>query len=286
MGSGSGKPNVFEYDNYRSFVRDYYAFFNAQDKKFSHRYFSRLAGFKSSNFIKFIIDGKSNASDESALKLAKAMKLNRQETQFFKTLVQFNQAKESEQRHRLALDLISTRAYREVKPLNEALFNYLAKWYLSPLRGAVGLPGFKEDPDWLSERFAFTVSAEEIRAGLADLLQLGLIRREADGRLVQSNATVATADEVTASPAAVFHREMMKRASESIDLIAREKRDISGMTVGVSEETAKVIKGRIQEFRKELVDIVAKDTGVSDCVYQLNFQLFPVFAMKAGKGKG
>jgi hypothetical protein len=44
---------------------------------------------------------------------------------------------------------------------------------------------------------------------------------------------------------AQFHREMMKRAMESIDNINREKREISSLTMGVSEKTAKKVKERM-----------------------------------------
>jgi len=82
----------------------------------------------------------------------------------------------------------------------------------------------------------------EVRNGFADLLKLGLLTRDQAGRLSQSSANVASDDEVALSSVARFHREMMARASESIDRVPREKRDISGMTIGMSLKQPQKLK--------------------------------------------
>lgn len=270
------KKSVFEYSNYREYIRDYYLYSKAENKKFSHRMFARLAGFKSSNFIKFVIDGKSNVSHESAMALAQAMKMTKAETQFFVTLAMLNQASSSEDRHRYAEELMSYRTHRKIYPLREALFNYTSKWYLSILRGMVGLPGFREDIPWIAKHFLSEVTQSEIQRGFEDLIALGLLKRDENGKLQQVAANVASDDEVALSSVAQFHREMMQKASESIDNVPREERDISGMTIGVSAEMAKKIKEMIQNFRKELIDVVNQDQKTTK-VYQLNIQLFPLF---------
>jgi uncharacterized protein (TIGR02147 family) len=272
------RKSIFEYDNYREIVRDHYLRSKSRNRKFSHRVFARLAGFKSSNFIKFIIDGKSNVSSESARSLAKAMKLNAEEARFFVNLAMFNQASSTEERHRFAQELLSSRTSRKIFPLREALFNYASKWYLSVLRGIVGLPGFKEDPEQISRNLSPPVSPAEVKRGFEELLKLGLLVRDESGRLQQSAGNVASDDEVALSSVAQFHREMMKRASESIDRIPREKRDISGITIGMSAETARKIKEKTQKFRKEIVELATQDHDAT-AIYQLNIQLFPLIEL-------
>ncbi len=56
----STKISVFEYDNYREFLRDSYEYLKAANPKYSYRYFSKSAGFKSSSVMKMIMDGKRN----------------------------------------------------------------------------------------------------------------------------------------------------------------------------------------------------------------------------------
>jgi uncharacterized protein (TIGR02147 family) len=66
---------------------------------------------------------------------------------------------------------------------------------------------------------------------------------------------------------------MIQRAAESIERTLPEKRDISSLTIALSEEKFKEAKRRIQEFRREL-NILLSEDGKADSVYQINFQIF------------
>jgi uncharacterized protein (TIGR02147 family) len=50
------EKSIFEYDNYRAFLKDSYEAAKARDPKFSFRFFARLAGFKSSATLKRVME--------------------------------------------------------------------------------------------------------------------------------------------------------------------------------------------------------------------------------------
>jgi uncharacterized protein (TIGR02147 family) len=66
----------------------------------------------------------------------------------------------------------------------------------------------------------------------------------------------------------------MKLAQEALDRFKKPDRDMSTMTVGVSEFALHAIQQILAETRKRISEIAAQDTD-SDRVYQLNIQLFP-----------
>ena len=70
-------------------------------------------------------------------------------------------------------------------------------------------------------------------AALDLLLQLGFVVRDADGTLRQSEPLLSTGAEVRSLAVGNFHRQMMQRAAESIELVDRSEREISGLTVGL-----------------------------------------------------
>src|SRR5262249_55909152 len=139
------KRSLFEYDNYREFLRDFYLHAKAENRNFSFRFFSRLAGFKSSGILKEVMDGKINIAPHSIDKYARAMKLNREETEFFRNLVLFNQAETSEKKRLYAEQMMKSRTYKRLHPLSDIQLNYLGQWYYIPIREMVGLQGFRED---------------------------------------------------------------------------------------------------------------------------------------------
>jgi uncharacterized protein (TIGR02147 family) len=89
-------PDIFDYEDYRLFLKDFYDYSKKTNKNFSHRYFALKAGYSSSGFLHLIIEGKRNLSRKSVPKFARAIELNIKEQIFFDALVSFNQSKEAE----------------------------------------------------------------------------------------------------------------------------------------------------------------------------------------------
>jgi uncharacterized protein (TIGR02147 family) len=266
---------LFGYIDYRKFLKDVYDTKKAQNPGFSFRVFSRIAGFSSPNFLKLVMENKRNLSRVGARKIAQGLKLNQDAAKFFENLVQFNQATTAGEKERFARELMSSRSYRRSHPLNESQFNYFANWYYIPIRELASLEGFREDPRWIAAQILPPIQPHEAKKALHELFKLGILKRNKDRKIELAALNITTGDEVTQSSVAHYHREMLKRAAESIDLIPRENRDISAITMGMSIHTAHKIKEKIQEFRRDIVDLVSQDED-PNTVYQLNFQLFPL----------
>ena len=66
---------------------------------------------------------------------------------------------------------------------------------------------------------------------------------------------------------------MIQKGMESIERTAAAKRDISSLTIALSEEKFKEAKRRIQEFRREL-NVLLSEGGKEEAIYQINFQIF------------
>lgn len=266
--------SVFEYDNYRQFLKDSYERLKSHDNKYSFRYFSKLAGFKSSSVLKMIMDGKRNMGSGAIEQFSRALKLNADEAAFFRFLVLFNQAKTADEKQSYAQALMHFSNFKRNYPLTEAQYNFYACWYTPVIWELAGVPGFKDDPEWIAKRIKPNLTVPEVRKALAELEQLGLLERTPDGHLKKTKVNLRTANEVVSSAIAQWHREMIRRAGESIDSVPREQRDISSITCSMSLETAQKIKEKVQKLRKELLEIVSQDPSPT-VVYQLNFQLFP-----------
>ena len=269
------KPSVFEYRDYRLFLKDLYDHYKRTTDFFSFRYFSKRAGFKSPNYLKLVIEGKRNISPESIEKFSFALKLSQDESDFFAKLVNFNQAQTNSEKAEFALQLMQSKIYKKMNPLKEEQMRYYSQWYHIGIRELSLCQGFIEDPQWIGEQFTPQITSDKAGTAVDSLLQLGLLGRDSEGKLLPTNQNVATHDEVSSSLVTLFHKQMMDKAKDSLDLFAGKEREISSVSIPLSEETFHKIKSRIQDFRKELIAIASEDK-TPDRVYQLNFQLFPL----------
>jgi uncharacterized protein (TIGR02147 family) len=72
-----------------------------------------------------------------------------------------------------------------------------------------------------------------------------------------------------------YHRAMLERASAAIDLVPRDEREISSVTLCVSQSKLLELKEQIRTFRKQLLQ-TAEKPGEFERVVQIGFQLFPI----------
>ena len=267
--------DVFEYLDYRAYLRDVYIAKKGDGGTFSFRAFSRRAGLRSPNHLKRVTDGERNLTREMAVRYAKALELGGDAASYFLDLVTFNQAKTSVERNLAYEGLTGFRDYRRAHKLDLAHADYYGKWYLPAVREMALRPDFEPNARWIAKRLLPRISTADAKRALVTLIELGLLVKHADGRVTVGDAVVTTGAETRGLHIGNYHRAMMERAAASIELVPAPLRDISSLTFCVGEDGLRRIKARIQRFRQELV-MLATQEQEGEQVVQLNMQLFPL----------
>src|SRR5205809_2149006 len=96
-----GVIDVFSYQDFRVFLRDFYTDRRQVDRKFSIRFFARRAGLRSENYLKVVMDGRRNLTAKNLPKFVKGLGLGPTQAEFFEALVNLNQAKDLTERRDL-----------------------------------------------------------------------------------------------------------------------------------------------------------------------------------------
>lgn len=267
--------NIFEYHDYRAFLKAFIAGKQKDNPQYSLRLISKRAGFEAPNFMGLVVRGKRNLGASSIRKVARVLGLKKDEQEYFENMVMMNQAATSEEKNYYYKRMSSSKKYLAVHQLERDQYEFYSKWYYTVIRELISLPRFREDPAWIARRVKPSITIEEVGATLALLSRLGLIERGPDGKLRQVQPHLSTPAEVAHLGVANFHREMLDRAKEAIDGIHPGQRDISCLTIALPREKFQLAKERITAFRRELHAILAApvEEGHHD-IYQINFQLF------------
>ncbi|HET7538779.1 MAG TPA: TIGR02147 family protein [Polyangiaceae bacterium] len=273
--AGGDSVHIFSYLDYRHFLRDLYAQKKASERGFSHRAFSKRAGLNSTNYLHLVMQGKRNLSPEMAASFARGCGLTPAEAIYFCELVTFTQASTSEERNRAYDRLARHRRFREVHQLDVAQAEYHSTWYIPAIRELAARADFRDDPAWVARMLVPPISSAEARSALSILLELGLLVKDEHGHVRQPDELVSTGPGPLGHQVVNYHRAMLARASEAIDRIPRDEREISSVTLCVSHSALLELKARIGEFRRELLQL-AELEGEPERVVQINFQLFPL----------
>jgi uncharacterized protein (TIGR02147 family) len=269
------RPNIFEYTDYRAYLRDYYVAEKARRPAFSYRYFARRAGHTSPNFLKLVIEGKRNLGPASVTAFARALELDAEEASFFAELVSYGQAKVDADKNKHLTRITAARNYRKAGKIEGQLFDYLAHWYLPAIRELVARPDFVEDPKWIARELTPTITAKKAAEGLKVLINLGLVRRMPDGRLERGDPSWTTGPEPSSKIVEAYHQQMLTLATEALQKYSPEERQVSSLVVCVKAKTVAELRRRLMSFQQELLALCDADEE-PEVVFQVGMQLFPL----------
>ncbi len=271
--------NLYQFSDYREFIRAYYESQKNSRIGFSFRAFAKKAGFSSPNFIKLVMEGQKNLSLDSIHKLAKAMDLNESSQKYFEEIVLFSQAKSFKEKTEHLKNLDAFHEKNNPGALSEDDYDYLKYWYYPVVRELVDLPQFKEDPKYLESMFKGKLNSGKIKKALAFLEKRGFLERNASGRLQKKDKTLATGSvsdkEIQSLIARSYHRTMAEKSLEAVTELSKEERNTSNTTLSFSKKGYEAAVERLKALRYELLELAAADEE-ADRIYHLNLNIFPL----------
>jgi uncharacterized protein (TIGR02147 family) len=267
--------SIFTYTDFRDYLRDFYEERKKSVCGFTYRGFAAKAGMGSPAFIRDIILGKKTPRRESVHKLCRALELTGAEADFFAALVRFNTAAApaDKERNLAVMRAIAGQAHATVVGADQ--YDYYQHWYHSVIRELAAAAAGPLDPDTLGGLVSPPIGKRAAKKALHLLVDKGFLRQSETGGYELADKTVTTGADVHSLAIRNHHRQMAQRALEAIDSVAREERDFSGITMGVSEECAERVKEELMLCRKRIFDIL-EQSSATERVYRVNLQFFPV----------
>jgi uncharacterized protein (TIGR02147 family) len=272
--------NLFVFEDYRAFLRAYYVEQKNRNKGFSFRLFARHAGLASPNYLKLVIEGNRRITDKSLPNFVKGLRLSKEEEGYFKALVAYQEAKDTDTRENSKDELARLRArnLKRVAELEETRADYLKHWYHLAVRELVTLDGFKPCPAWISSMLRHRITEEQAKESLELLLKLGFVKVQ-HGVYVLAEPLLTSGDEISNRRVAGLiqniHRQMSDLAMKTMEEEAKEWRELNGLTLAVPLSKVPEIKNAIKRFSRELNQTFSSEEA-NEAVYYLAVQFFPL----------
>ncbi len=273
---------IFEYTDYREWLRDAFDDFKKRKSVISWRYMAMKLGADPGNLLR-VSQGKIHLTLSLVQPMAEFFELSEKETAYWTELVYFGRAK---------TDAEALNHYEKMQMLKGIPLKRLAKkelefyrhWYCNAIRSIIGICKFKDDYEGLAESCTPAISVEEAKNAVKLLYDLNMISRDRDGFWKVNDTFVSTGGNWRSEAVRTFQKETVRLAGESLERHAPPLRDISTVTMTFNMDDIALIREKIKEFRSELLRMSQEGTG-DDTVFQLNVQLFPIgFAKKLQGG--
>lgn len=270
---------VYDYLDYREFLRDYYREKKRTSPFFSYRYIGTKVAMDSSYVIK-VLQGRLHIARDRIDRFVKLLGLPEAEGEFFATLVQFGKARTDRER-KVFFDRLFAVSTVKSQRLEAHQYEFFQKWHYSAVWAIVDIAPFGGDYRALARTCTPPITVVEARRAVHLLSRLGLIAREGDvWRTTTQNLT--TGQKWFSHAIEHYQREMCRLAGESIDRFGKQHRDISTVTLTIAQRALPEIQELVRQFRSSLIKLANGYTD-SDRVFQLNVQLFPLSERKGGR---
>lgn len=284
-GTSIAVPKLADYMEYRQFLADWFAYRRKLSAKeirpYGYQMFSAAANIKSPNYLKMIIEGRRNLSDDMVGKFGKALGFQKEQTEEFRYLVHWNQATDPVERNVYLKKLSELRVEKKLRSgeIDRKTWDKIPNWVAWVLYAMVDQEGVKFDLASLKKTLRGKASEHEIDEALKSLLAGGeLVRDEATGVISKSRNLIESPEDVPVALIRKLQAQLMLLGLESLYQDAATDREFGTLTMSLTKAEFEEVKFKLRQMRKSLHkdNTVARGQGLGERVYQLNIQLFPV----------
>lgn len=278
-------PVLSDYMNYRQFLGDFYLYKRKASKgslrAYTYAVFSAAANIKSPNYLKMIIEGKRNLSDDMIGKFGKALGFMKDQTEEFRLLVQFTQAMDPAERNMYLKKLSEHRVAGKLKSgeIDRKTWEKVPNWVAWIIYAMIDQDGVSFDTATLKNLLRGKASEDEIDNALSTLINSGDLRRdEGTGELKKARSLTESPEEIPVALVRKLQSQLMYLGLESLYQDQPTEREFGTLTLSLTKTEFEEIKFKLRQMRKALHkdNSIARMKDKGERVYQLNIQLFPV----------
>lgn len=270
----SERIDLFSYQDYRAFLRDYYVRRKAADSKFSHRFIMEKVGASSPAWYNDVIKGRINLTGTYLVRLGRLLKLKSKEMDYFETLVQYEQAGSLDEKNRYMEKIM---AFKDLKMdvMGREKFEFYAHWYHTAIREMLFFYDFDGDYAKLARKLNPPIRKEQAVRAIELLEKLDFIRKQAGGHYRPTSLNIIKDSRFKSLHVANFIKTNIELALDAFERVPSAERDMSTVTICLSQEGFEEIKSELKALRRRFLEIAERDAAPQR-VYQCNLHVFPV----------
>lgn len=268
----NARPDIFDFTDYRNFLKAFYDWKKSMDNRYSHAVFAERAKLKSRSYLRLVLTGKRNLSCDAIPKFIMGCELGRHESEAFVALVNFNQTTTLESRK------MYWEKFLECRPTNKKTmrindeYQFLARMGYPILLILIRQPHITHDIEGLSHMTGLTPT--QVEEGLKTLSQLGAVKI-IGGKYVTNTFSFETTNDMPNIATQTFHRNILLKAADSVSL-PTSQREFRSVLVPLNGEEFCYIQKRLRDLASEVDDLFSGARPKSEKIYALNMNLIPV----------
>lgn len=270
----SKELNIFNYSDYREFLRDFNDMKKRVNPSWSFGLWARELGLNSISSITMIINGQRHAGKKIQKSLIEFFKFNAKESYYFQELVKI--AKSTKDDPSLTIILLEQNSeLKELREQNTEQVDLFFNWKAHCVKELTQLKDFFPSGTWIENRTNGLIKKDEGKKLLDILIKEGFLEKTfiSGKEVICPATTIIPTKQVTKEAAHTYHKALMENSYLAIEE-EKDLRSLHATTLSLLEKDIPKAKDIIREFQISFSEQIEQSPG--DEVYQLNIQFFPL----------
>jgi uncharacterized protein (TIGR02147 family) len=267
------RPDIFEYLNHHSFLKDWIMYLK-EEKQIGLRTLAASSGV-SVSALSLCLSQDRSWTIKSLGKLIPHLELRKNEQEALRLLFIIGTTDDPMERLSSFDELRRITGFSEKQRDSSKMYLYLKHWLNVTIRELVQLDDFKPEVKWIRSRLRFMPTEAEVERSLKFLIKEKYIESNSDGRWIISEQHLDCQEGIFRLSLSEYHRQILELAQRSIEEIPRDLRLILGHTAALNGE----IKKQAEDILKRALSEIEKleKTAVNpDELYQIELVMMPL----------
>lgn len=262
-----------ETSDYRDLLKSFYEKRKKEMPFYSYRMMGEKLGLDSSYLYRVL--QKKHHLPAHAIENAKDMLgISGRAAEFFGLLYSSNVSKDPEQKTELMAKAIALQDV-ERHSLQNAEIKFLENWWIPAIRAYLEINGGVVNYRKMAAEIRPSITEEQAKEAVEILKNLGLVKKISSERLALTQAHLTVGGKEKRDAIRHFQKQALALASEALDNIPAEERNVSTLTLSVDKAGFDDLTEMAKEFRRlvqKRVDSVQKP----DRVLQFSLAFYPL----------
>ena len=256
--------------SYREILRSKFQEKTDKNRRYSLRAFAKDLGV-SPALLSQILSGKRGMSETMSREVARKLKLNAVQQDYFCDLVAADHAKSSKKKAH-AEERLKNYDRTKIKQLGLEYFERIYDWHHFAILECIRLKNFEPSTSWLAKKL--NVDEMKIRLAVERLTEIGLLKITEKGHWIDTHEHLHIRQGSEAVKIALH--QYLQMAANALDTIPMENRVNSGFFMRIDSSRLDEVRRTLEKFNQAFLDEYNSTAGDKDAVFMFSSQFFPV----------
>ena len=248
--------SVYDYLDYRDYLRDYYENRKKVSPWYSYKLFGDGVGLDQSQVYR-ILQKQLHISAAARERFASYLELAGPAQAYFFTLIDFSRARKETEHKRLFALLLEMRGSSS-SLLEENQFGLYQTWYMPVVRALIGVLEITDDYARIASCLTPPISVEEARKAVSQLARLKLVARDRDGVWRLQGKSWSTGSSYSSAQIRRYQAHTFQLIEQSLDRIPKELRDVNVVNMGADAAAFADCVAILAEARRQIRDRIER----------------------------